>query len=149
MEVRDTINRLREDGVTMGGTARLLLDAVKGKLIRPDDGSFRVRTSADPECHPLYFAVAIGANGEPLAIYLDFEPLRIGNSVVELEDATPVRVPDKTDSNDPRVQPRLRPRAVDHVDRDHARCSPRGGREPEAVTRAYPGSAHQSTLGRH
>ena len=94
-EQHAAINRVRGGELTAESVGELFLGAIEDRLIVDD--MFRVRTSESLDCPILYFCVLSAPNGVA-AIWLDFEPLMVGDYIVDVPDLGEMFVPNKTDS---------------------------------------------------
>ena len=87
--------RLLNDELSAQVVGELLAYAYEERLL--DSERFRVRTSASPDCHVLYFLALKAADGVPV-LWLDFEPFEWGDDAFALSGGGSLPMPRRRDT---------------------------------------------------
>jgi low affinity Fe/Cu permease len=86
----EPVRRLLNDELSAQVVGEVLAYGYQERLL--DKERFRVRTSALPDCHVLYFLAVKAANGVPV-LWLDFEPFEWGGSTFDLQGRETLPMP--------------------------------------------------------
>jgi low affinity Fe/Cu permease len=91
----EPVRKLLNDELSAQVVGQVLAYAYGERLLDPE--RFRVRTSASPDCHVLYFLALKAANGVPV-LWLDFEPFEWGDDTFQLQGGETLRLPQGRDT---------------------------------------------------
>jgi low affinity Fe/Cu permease len=91
----EPVRRLVNDELSAQVVGQVLAYAYGERMLDPE--RFRVRTSASPHCHVLYFLALKAANGVPV-LWLDFEPFEWGDGTFELQGGETIPLPKGRDT---------------------------------------------------
>jgi hypothetical protein len=89
-EANTRVEQLLDGELTVASVGDLFIDALEDRLFTPD--RFRVRTSADPNCHALYLLPLRDDNGTAV-LWFDFEPFELDPQPMVLSSGKTVPVP--------------------------------------------------------
>lgn len=91
----EPVRRLLNEELSARVVGEVLADAYQERLLDPE--RFRVRTSASPDCHVLYF-LAVKASNEVPILWLDFEPFEWGDDRFDLKGGGSLPMPLRRDT---------------------------------------------------